>query len=632
MERSYQLQQAWELYYAGQLDQAEAVCSAFHPLTGQAAEPLLLRGLIAQSRGSVNEAATMLARAAEYARLDPEIQLAVGLAHVQQGRFWESVECFRRATVSAPEDPAAWLYLAKSLKAAGDYAEALLAFRKVSEMQPDSAEAWSDRGAVALLAANVEEAAHCLEIAVRLRPDDSVAHLNLGTARKHQKRPAEALACYRTANLLRPDWEEALLSLSAALCESGDRDGALAACSKALALQPKSAAAQLHLGVVLMETGNLVAATEAYMQAANYDPNWYLPWFNLGNLRMLEGNCKIAAEHYRAAIARNPNSALLHSHLAVALLTLGEWSEGWKEYEWRWGQPVTPPRAGFPQPVWAGEPLDGRIITLWMEQGFGDTIQFIRYAALLKSQGATVWFCCHRPLQRLMESCTYIDRVFGPGDPIDNFHYQLPLLSLPRLFNTMPDTIPSHVPFLKAPPEEIPEIADLPQQVWRVGIAWSAGNQRHELAARDCPVHLFENLARIDGIELFSLQFAKSEDECPNWLHPLAAAQGDFASSAAAVEQMDLIISVDTALAHLAGALGKPVWVLLKKYADWRWLRDRDDSLWYSSMRLFRQHVPGGWEAVMERLETELKKMLSHGGKTRLRFTEAKQMECSGTQ
>lgn len=609
MERSPQLQRAWEHYHAGQLEGAEAECAAFDPATNQAAEPLLLRGLIAQSRGRLEEAVTILAQAAECDPHDAQIQIALGLACVQQTRLPESIECFRRATTASSEDAAGWLYLGKSLKAIGRYDEALLAFRRASELQPDLAEAWSDRGTAALLVADTEEAANCLAAAVRLRPDDAVAHLNLGTARKRQKRTAEAVACYRTANLLQPCWEEALVNLSSALSELGDLDGALDACSKAVALEPKSAVAQLHLGAVLTEKGNTTAAAEAYQRASDFDPTWYLPRFNLGNLRMAEGNYKAAAEHYHTAIAQSPNNALLHSHLAVALLTLGEWREGWKEYEWRWGQPVTPPRAGFSHPVWAGEPLDGCIIVLWMEQGFGDTIQFVRYAALLKSSGATVWLCCHGPLQRLMEEgCIYIDRVFGPADRVDDFHYQTPLLSLARVFHTTPETIPSPIPYLKAPPEVIPEVTAAPRKAWRIGIGWLAGNHQHELAARDCPLHFFASLSRVPGTRLFGLQFAHTGDEYPSWLHPVAAAQGDFASSAAAVAQMDLVITVDTALAHLAGALGKPVWVLLKKQADWRWLHDRDDSPWYPTMRLFRQLTPGCWAEVIERVEAELKR------------------------
>jgi tetratricopeptide (TPR) repeat protein len=298
-------------------------------------------------------------------------------------------------------------------------------------------------------------------------------------------------------------------------------------------------------------------------------------------------------------------------HLAVAqhLLARGRFEPGWKEFEWRWragGVSATP----FPQPPWDGSPLEGRRILLWAEQGLGDSLQFIRYAALVKRAGGTVLVECQPPLAGLTELAAGVDQVIPFGSALPDFDVHLPLQSLPRVLGTTLETIPAAVPYLSVDPALVEHWRARVGQAdgFRVGLAW-AGNPSHANDRnRSMPGGHFTALAGIPGCALFSLQVGSRAGELAGV--PVTHLGGEFrdcADTAAAILSLDLVISVDSMVAHLAGALGKPVWTLLATAADYRWLLEREDSPWYPSMRLFRQARPGDWEEVMARVAEALR-------------------------
>ena len=337
-------------------------------------------------------------------------------------------------------------------------------------------------------------------------------------------------------------------------------------------------------------------------------PDWFLPYHNLAECFVGQGEPNRAIEYFREAINREPEFAVSHFDLATQLLQLGSFAEGWREYEWRWDYDGRiPPRQGFAPPVWDGSQLGGEIVLIWSEQGFGDVIQFARYASLIQQRGATVWLQTDPRLARLMETCCGVSKVVTGDESIGAFDFQIPLMSLPHIFGTTLNTIPSQVPYLSAPACDHPDLAPLKStsSALRIGIAWESGTSYLNHEWRDCSAAHFRRLAQIPGVSLYSLQFEDSNQKLDPDLNitDLSSSIGDFATTAALVDALDLIITVDTALTHLAGALGKRVWTLLNQRSDWRWMLDRDDSPWYPTMTLFRQPTLGDWSSVFAEVE-----------------------------
>jgi ADP-heptose:LPS heptosyltransferase len=300
-------------------------------------------------------------------------------------------------------------------------------------------------------------------------------------------------------------------------------------------------------------------------------------------------------------------------------LQLGAFEEGWAEYEWRWRRPGHGPRR-LPQPAWDGSDLAGKRLLIYCEQGLGDVLQFIRYAAVVQRAGASVVLECPGALVSLLRRCPGIDELVAETRPLPNFDVHAALLSLPHLLGTTLATVPAEVPYLAANPERVErwreELAGV--DGFRIGIAWQ-GNPRHPRDRhRSFPLSQFEGLARQEGVRLISLQKGAGAEQAAalQGRFPVVdlpsepdMAEAAFEDTAAIMQHLDLVISADTAIAHLAGALGVPVWVVLSAITDWRWLRGRDDSPWYPSMRLFRQKTLGDWEGVFERIAREVARL-----------------------
>ncbi len=446
--------------------------------------------------------------------------------------------------------------------------------------------------------------------ALRLRPDDAEAHNNLGIALEEQGRWDEAVTCYRAALRLRPDYVEALSNLGGALKARGRLDEATSHLREALRLKPDCAEARNNLGVVLTAQGKWDEAAANLREAVRLKPNYAEAHNNLASALMELGEPTEALVACRRAIGCDPGHVAAHLNLGATLLLLGRFEEGWLEYEWRRRCPEFAVPA-FPQPWWDGSDVTGKTILLSTEQGLGDTLQFIRYAPLVKRRGATVVVGCPAPLVRLLGRCPGVDHATASTTGLPPFDVQALLLSLPGLFRTSPATIPAEVPYLFADPALAEHWrSDLGPGGFKVAIAWQ-GNPASKDRRRAAPLAQFEPLARVEGVRLLSLQKGPGADELPALadrlgIRDLGPYLGDFDDTAAVLANMDLVISVDTALAHLAGALGVPAWVALRFAADWRWLRDREDSPWYPTMRLFRQPEPGNWEAVFAHMAREL--------------------------
>ena len=450
--------------------------------------------------------------------------------------------------------------------------------------------------------------------ALALRPDHADALSNRGNTLLALNRFDEALANYDRALAVRPNYAEALSNRGSALEKLNRFDEALASYDRALALRPDFAEALYNRGNIMKTLKRYGEALESYDRALALRPGHADAHNNRGQvLKELMQNDEALASYDRA-LALRPQNVMAHCNAASLRLLTGDFSRGWADYEWRWmKESVVLANRVFPQPLWrGGEAIAGKTILLHSEQGLGDTIQFCRYVPLVAARGAQVILEVQKPLHALMTDLAGATQIISKGNPLPEFDIHCPLLSLPLAFGTLLETIPSATAYLRAPLQH--------SMNWqtrlgakrrpRIGLAWS-GNAGHE-RDRERSIGLRALLPLLDAEATFvSLQKeVRAEDaivlkERGDILH-VGDELRDFSDTAALMSQLDLIISVDTSVAHLAGALGKPVWILLTYIPDWRWLLDRNDSPWYSTARLFRQNDTRAWEGLIARVRETL--------------------------
>ncbi|HJT77893.1 MAG TPA: tetratricopeptide repeat protein, partial [Gemmataceae bacterium] len=493
--------------------------------------------------------------------------------------------------------------------------EALVQLREAVRLRPDFAEAHNHLG-LALMALNrPAEAAASYREAVRLQPDLAQAHHNLGIALRQQGKHAEAEAACRESLRLKPDSPEGHNNLGLALLEQRKFEEAGASLREALRLKPEFAQGHNNLGIVHWRQGELGEAETCFTQSLRLRPGFPEAYNNLGNVLRDQGRFEEALNCFEKALQLNPEYADAHWNRSLLRLALGDFERGWPEYEWRW-QLKDFARRGFSQPQWDGAPLEGRTVLLHSEQGLGDTLQFVRYAPLIRQRGGKILLECQGPLVRLLSGLPNIDRVIPKGQSLPPFDVHAPLLGLPTIFATTLATVPAAVPYVRPDPKLVeqwrPEIEALPG--FKVGIAWQGSTQYRGDRWRSMPLARFAPVAAVPGVTLVSLQKGFGSEQLRDVPFPvldLAARldekAGPFMDTAAVMQCLDLVITSDTAIVHLAGALGVPVWVALPFVPDWRWLLGRDDSPWYPTMRLFRQTKPGDWDEVFGRIAAALR-------------------------
>jgi hypothetical protein len=377
----------------------------------------------------------------------------------------------------------------------------------------------------------------------------------------------------------------------------------------AVRLKPELPEPHCNMGWLLVNQGRLEDAIASCQTAVRLKPDYAEAYHNLGTALMIHGDSEQSLASYARAVQLEPGYAEAHVCRALVWLLTEDFDQGWPEYEWRWKLGDTAPQS-YPQPLWDGSPLEGRSILLHAEQGLGDTLQCVRYAPLIKQRGGKVLLGCQPALVRLLARCPGVDRVLVPGKPLPDFDVHAPMLGLPGVFHTTLENIPGSVPYLFPSAELVEhwrrELASDGQ--FKIGIAWR-GNPKHPTDNfRSIPFERFAPLARLPGVQLYSLQKGAGREQLdPSvGLRPivdLADRLGDFDDTAAVVSNLDLVISCDSAVVHLAGGLGVNVWVAVPFSPDWRWLLDREDSPWYRSVRLFRQRKLGDWHEVFTRIE-----------------------------
>jgi tetratricopeptide (TPR) repeat protein len=596
-------------HQAGRLQVAEQIYRRILQVEPNHADAMHLLGVIAHQKGAHEVAVEYIGRAIGLKGSLPAFQVNLGTAYSALCRIPEAVACYRRALETKPDFAEAHYNLGHALRQQGKLDEAVACYRRALELKPDYAEAHNNLGVALDDQGKPDEAVACCRRALELKPHFTEAHYNLGVAWIHQGKLDEAIASYRRALELKPDYAQLHYNLGVALNDQGKLDEAVACYRRALALKPDYAEPSYNLGNALKDQGKPDEAVACYRRALEVKPDYIEAHNNLGAALNDQGKFKEAAACYEQALQWKPDFADAHFNRSVARLRAGDFERGWPEYEWRWQTREFPPPS-FHQPLWDGQPLEGRTILLRAEQGFGDTLQFIRYAALVKQRGARVMVQCQRPLLRLLASCPGVDEAIGQGEDLPASDVHASLLSLPGIFRTSLETIPADVPYLFADRESIEhwrrELG--PIAGFKIGIFWQ-GTKKDP--ARIIPLSCFGSLAGLRDVRFFSLQKGAGAEELQEAgdrfpIAELGSRLDDFMDTAAVLRNLDLVITCDTAVAHLAGAMGIPVWVALPFVPDWRWLLDRGDSPWYPTMRLFRQDSRGDWQSVFRRIEAAL--------------------------
>lgn len=465
---------------------------------------------------------------------------------------------------------------------AGQLSRAEQIYRQILAQQPVHADALHLLGALALQTGRRDEAVRLLEQAVAADPTIAVYHGNLASA-------------YLTA---------------------GRYEEARGALQQAIRRDPTFAEAFYNLGVVLYNLGRLDEAVDAYRHCLELRAGNASAHGNLGDLLRELGQFDQALAHLEQALAVDPQLPNAHYNRALVLLSLGRLEEGWAEYEWRWRCREFS-RRQLAQPSWDGSPLADKTLLIHAEQGLGDTIQFIRYLPLARQRCGNVLVEVQANLVPLLE-CSGLSGLVAQRAALPRFDFQLPMLSLPGIFGTTLETVPAAVPYLKARPELVDSWREKLSRYsqFKVGIVWQGSPSYREDRYRSIPLPYFTPLAHVPGVQLFSLQKGPGSEQISSLrnefhvvdLGSIDTHAGPFMDTAAIMKNLDLIITSDTASAHLAGALGVPVWVALRIAPDWRWLTHRATSPWYPSMRLFRQKHFGDWPGVFEEIAHELRR------------------------
>ena len=583
-----------EHHRAGRLGAAEA-CYLRSLDAGPSCAPALhLLAIVAQQEGEPEKSAHWLegSLAIPPGEDDPETLNGLAKTYFDEKQIESSRRCYQRLTELLPHSAQVHLRLGTTLEWLGDWEAAAKSYRRALDLQPNSPDIY---GSLARL------------------------QCKLGT-------PADAVESCRRALCFEPGRHELYNLLGYALVNLGDYRAAVEAYRQALLLKPGSAYTVYGLGYLFERKGDLDSAEECYKLVLELDPRLVDAHLHIGITRFLRGDFRKAVECFERVRELAPDNTEAQTFLGHVHLLEGKFALGWREHEYRWRTShFLRDRRKLLQPQWKGEPLDGSRILLHAEQGLGDTLQFVRYVPLVQACGGNVFLEVQPRLHRLLALAPGAANVIRRGETIPEIDWQCPLLSLPLAFATDLNSIPAPIPYVLPDPALAEAWAKRLEGIsLRLGLAWAGSPTFAHERWRSIPLDLLAPLTELQGTTFYSLQMGPSARRVKELgsrvrLIDLQDEQEDFADTAAIVANLDLVISIDTSIAHLAGAMGRPVWVLLHKSPDWRWLLDREDSPWYPTARLFRQSQLGNWHDVVARLEYELRNFVASNAASRIR-------------
>jgi tetratricopeptide (TPR) repeat protein len=601
---------------AGELPKAESIYQQILASNPNQPDANHYLGLIAYQVRKTDLAVDLITKALTIKPNFPEAHNNLGIILQACGRFGEAVTSYNKAIAIKPDYTNAHNNLGNALQQLGRFDDAIISFNKVITIKPGLAEAHYSLGNTYKDSGQLDEAVTSYSKAISIKPDYAEAYSNLGNALNRLEKPDRAIVSLNKSIAINPSFAEAHYNLGNTLKELQKLDEAMESYRNAIIIKPDFSEAYSNLGNIFNELGRLDEAVSCHNKALAIKPDFAMGHYNLGlDLKELK-HLDEALASYDKAISIEPNYAEAYWNKSLILLLCGDFENGWKLYEWRWKNEngdSSKHKRTFTQPLWLGaETLKDKIVLLHSEQGLGDTIQFFRYAKLVKALGARVIMEVPKPLVSLLQGLGGVDELVEKGEPLPYFDYYCPLMSLPLAFKTELNTIPSLTSYLQSDNKKVAKWKERlgEKTSLRIGLVWNGSAEfiKYDYKRSITLDALMKYLP--DQFEYVCLQ-NKIRDTDKDALKKstikyFGAEINDFTENAALCEVMDLVISVDTSVAHLSGALGKPTWVLLPYVPDWRWMLDRDDSPWYGSTKLYRQFNDRKWEPVLQRLVEDL--------------------------
>ncbi|MHB1310471.1 MAG: tetratricopeptide repeat protein [Gemmatimonadaceae bacterium] len=566
-----------------------------------------------------------------------------GTIRAQRGELDHALAHLQRAVTLRPTYAEAHHSLGLTLHLAGTLRTAIPSFRRAVELEPSSLDWWTDLAMALTAEGFLTEGLAANDRALAIAPGNAQALANRAVPLRGLQRLGEAAEACRASLQVRPDHVDTLVNLGMILREAGDFEGAQQSLNRVLVLVPGHHKARANIVALQLQTNQHAEARATAEQLLDEYPDSTDAWSLFGVCAQEAGEFALAERCQREALARSPDDAVVQWNIAQLTLLRGDFAEGFRQFESRKKLDIFM-RYNHDVPEWAGEPLEGRTLLVHTEQGFGDSIQFVRYLPLLKARGAgrVILDECPPELATLLRTAAGVDELVVRGETPPPFHLHTYLLSLPGLLGATLENVPAEVPYLVVPDRPIAAAIRSHGGGLRVGLVWGGNPSQHRDRMRSVGLEPLAPILATPGVTFFSLQKGAAVEQLGRASHAnvvnLDPLLGDFADTAAAVDALELVITVDTSVAHLAGALGKPVWVLLPRVACWRYLLDRDDSVWYPTMRIFRQAEPNAWAAPVDAVAAALaaaararKVVVPPGASPRLPATAPATAPASGT-
>jgi tetratricopeptide (TPR) repeat protein len=543
----------------------------------------------------------------------------MGTALSDKGDFEGAIESYKHALKIKPDYLGAYYNMGSVMRDKGDFEGAIESYKHALRIKPDYAGAYNNMGNALSSKGDLAEAIESYKQAIRIKPDFAGAYNNMANAMKNKGDLVEAIESCKQALKIKPDYADAYYNMANAMKDKGDLAEAIDSYKQALKIKPNYASAYYNMGNALNEKGSPEAAIDSYKQAIKIQPNYADAYSNMGIALTDKGDVEAAIDSYKQALKIKPNFADAYYNFSLLYLLLGDLDKGFKYYEWRLKmikeRPVAPARTNL---IWDGEKsLNGKHFVVYEEQGLGDIIQFCRYLLVLEQKGANVTFKVKSNLHallRTLDSKTSLNTSLPEENKID---FESPLMSLPYLLKTSWKLIPITSPYLYADQSKVATWGEkLSKDSFKVGICWQGGTTKIDVG-RSFSLSLFESISKIPNVQLISLHKGEGEGQITNIDFDVTtlgsgfdAGQDAFLDTAGVMMNCDLIITSDTSVAHLAGALGRPTWVALQYVPASFWMLDRSDSLWYPTMTLFRQKSRGDWVGVFDTIEQNLISLL----------------------
>jgi tetratricopeptide (TPR) repeat protein len=604
------LNQALIAHQEGRLDEAEKLYRQLGEAAPDNADIWHLLGALCHQTGDTTQAEQYLDRAIE---LEPDFAEAFnsrGIFLKDTGRLLAAEHDFRAALTHIPHFPQSLTNLADICRLKGNFTEAKTLNARALKFAPDLAPAYNNLGAIERDISNLEAACEAFQKALELDQTLSDAAINLALTLNTMGETTKAIQTATEVCQQAPDYAPAQNCLGTIYFESGMIESARKCFKGAVTLDPAYADGHNNLANSLTKLGNLAEAHQNYDIALKISPENPNYWANKAATYQAENKINDALSAVEKALNIQPDHVDATWNRAIARLISGDLAAGFADYEARWRLPEFK-RRKIDCPLWQGEPLAGKTLLLYSEQGFGDTLQFIRYVSLLAVQNPkAIYLETHEPLGDLLAQMTEICQVFVRGEALPNSDYHLPIMGLAQLCGTTLATIPGTAPYLDAPTDKIATFPiDFDKETKpKIGLIWAGRPTHKNDRNRSLSLSAFKPLTEIERVQFYSLQLGEAQNElvAQSTIIDLSSYLTDFGATATLINQLDLVITVDTAVAHLAGALGAKCWVLLPFAPDWRWLLDRNDSPWYPSLTLFRQSDPGEWKPVIAEITQAL--------------------------